>query len=906
MAASFVSGTAALIFSKDTALTPASVFNQILNSSQNIDLINPGYAGSLGVGRLNAFRAISNTPVPLLTVSQTKVHTTAVGVSSGVLHAGDTASVFVTLYNSGTSVSNVSAALLTSDSLVQSMQAISSYGTIGARDTSSNQTSFRFAVSSIVQNNRLVAFRLAVTSTSGFADTLAFGLPLQAEFNLSGLISSNTVLTGDKVYIVTGNILVNNGVTLTIQPGATLRFDSAKVLQVNGTLIARGTRDSIITFTSNQASPMPGDWGDIFFTDASTDATFDSNGNYTGGCILEYVSTMYGGDSLASMIATIRGDHCNLAIFNSDISESRTSGIAMDGGSLFIRNCNIHDNAGSGVAFLSTNYSTGQLQLLNCTVTGNGNFGIGDSRNDSLSISNSTIARNSNIGIYLSEAGPQGLISNCNIANNYQGIFLWASGCSIEKDTISTNSDVGIRFGSYGDNLTIANDIIENNGGAFSVGWGGNYVITNNIIEGNKRSQCSILQFEPFGNDASSYTYAWTNNLFFENSSDSASGIGIFVHNNPNQSITFANNNFVGNKVNYILSDEQPSSSSAINAENNWWGTTSDAAIQKSIYDFNDNGNFGFVEYSPFLTAPSSASPGFLYMLTANPPSPVGVQPDTITLNFSRAMDTTFTPTIDLIDSSGASYPVNENRHWIDSSRFRATINVDEMFRDGSYVVEVKGGKDKMGFGTPRDTTNRLAVYTVGSAARELRASTQTRNVRLSWNPASILNLLGYNVYRSSNSGKSYQRINKAIVADTVLVDSSLSTTGTYYYVYTIVDGSFRESGYSNAASLTVTSVSQRQQIPTSYALYQNYPNPFNPSTTVRFDLKEASTVTLEVYNILGQRVSQQTYGTLGAGRYNEVVNMDRFASGVYYYRINVVGNDGQKFVSMKKLVLMK
>lgn len=64
--------------------------------------------------------------------------------------------------------------------------------------------------------------------------------------------------------------------------------------------------------------------------------------------------------------------------------------------------------------------------------------------------------------------------------------------------------------------------------------------------------------------------------------------------------------------------------------------------------------------------------------------------------------------------------------------------------------------------------------------------------------------------------------------------------------------------------------------------------------------------MTLEVYKVLCQLVSQQNYGTMDAGRCNEVVSMNRFASGVYHYRINVVGNDGQRFVTVKKLVLMK
>ena len=64
--------------------------------------------------------------------------------------------------------------------------------------------------------------------------------------------------------------------------------------------------------------------------------------------------------------------------------------------------------------------------------------------------------------------------------------------------------------------------------------------------------------------------------------------------------------------------------------------------------------------------------------------------------------------------------------------------------------------------------------------------------------------------------------------------------------------------------------------------------------------------MTLEIYNVLGQRVEEWNYGTMDAGRYNQVLSMEKFASGVYFYKVSAVGNDGQRFVAIKKLMLMK
>ncbi len=90
-------------------------------------------------------------------------------------------------------------------------------------------------------------------------------------------------------------------------------------------------------------------------------------------------------------------------------------------------------------------------------------------------------------------------------------------------------------------------------------------------------------------------------------------------------------------------------------------------------------------------------------------------------------------------------------------------------------------------------------------------------------------------------------------------------------------------------------------QIPKSYQLYQNYPNPFNPSTTIRFDLPKESQVTLDIYNILGQRVASLIDQQMKAGVHEYHFDASRLSSGVYFYRITAAN-----FTSTKKLLLLK
>ena len=97
--------------------------------------------------------------------------------------------------------------------------------------------------------------------------------------------------------------------------------------------------------------------------------------------------------------------------------------------------------------------------------------------------------------------------------------------------------------------------------------------------------------------------------------------------------------------------------------------------------------------------------------------------------------------------------------------------------------------------------------------------------------------------------------------------------------------------------------------IPKEFALMQNFPNPFNPTTTIRFQLPVQASVTLELYNILGQRVrfllDQQQ---LSAGTHNITLDASSLATGVYFYRLtaNTGNGKGSAFHDVKKLLLMK
>jgi hypothetical protein len=102
------------------------------------------------------------------------------------------------------------------------------------------------------------------------------------------------------------------------------------------------------------------------------------------------------------------------------------------------------------------------------------------------------------------------------------------------------------------------------------------------------------------------------------------------------------------------------------------------------------------------------------------------------------------------------------------------------------------------------------------------------------------------------------------------------------------------------------TGIRRAAALPKSYSLSQNYPNPFNPSTVISYQLPVKTFVVLKVYDVLGRDVRTLVNQSESAGYYTVTFNASSLPSGVYFYRIIAAGNDGRRFISTKKLVLMK
>jgi C1A family cysteine protease len=124
---------------------------------------------------------------------------------------------------------------------------------------------------------------------------------------------------------------------------------------------------------------------------------------------------------------------------------------------------------------------------------------------------------------------------------------------------------------------------------------------------------------------------------------------------------------------------------------------------------------------------------------------------------------------------------------------------------------------------------------------------------------------------------------------------------------WTMYRGNCRRTGYYGDNPATeVVAATAREGLPETFSLFQNYPNPFNARTRVEFVAAEKGRVSLEIFNILGQRVKTLVDGIRPAGTYQVVWDGTDdggfpVASGIYFYRLR-----GGHRVQTRRMVLLR
>ncbi|MDP8202525.1 MAG: lectin like domain-containing protein [Candidatus Tenebribacter burtonii] len=230
----------------------------------------------------------------------------------------------------------------------------------------------------------------------------------------------------------------------------------------------------------------------------------------------------------------------------------------------------------------------------------------------------------------------------------------------------------------------------------------------------------------------------------------------------------------------------------------------------------------------------------------------------------------------------------------VDNDPFPTTVYVDEALAGDTYSYYVTAIYDS-GESDPSNTINVDLILPVPTG---LTATSLGTNVSLSWYAiSSSRDFLEYRIYRDD--------VYLASTTQEFYFDLGVPTGSYSYYLTAVYSGDW-ESEPSNVVEINHTDANGIQ-IPIVNSLNGNYPNPFNPTTTISFSVAQTSSfVTLEIYNLKGQKIKKFEIRNLKSGINNIVWNGDdnsgkAVSSGVYYYKLQV-----DKFFQTKKMVLIK
>ena len=413
---------------------------------------------------------------------------------------------------------------------------------------------------------------------------LSLLFPARGQVYVGGVLTASETYSPDNnPYIVTQDLIVSSGVTLTILPGVEMLFEYGTSLISNGTLIAKGSPEQKISFLPKNPQTLPGQWNGISFESNKTFMSADSS--YVSGSVLS--------DAIIS---------------NASRSVILNKGTALLIDAVDIRYCSF------GVYMNESGYST--IRNSKFTYCDFGIFIASGFRNPENKIYGNTIFGCSDVGIFI----------NSNAENSHHNY--------ISDNSIKACS-IGLHIGNYSNNgeanNVISHNIFQNNKDAIRLFHQSNSISNNYFIQNRNGIICWQSDYNSITRNLFSRNklYAVTlsagssfNNITYNSMNYSSGGVKI----TPDSSRMSLYNSFLYNTLfqntdwsfqilntpqgavqfnNLILNGEyqsfQNQSDSLVHGEYNFWGTGTESAIDSIIYDINDDASLGVVSYDPIL-----------------------------------------------------------------------------------------------------------------------------------------------------------------------------------------------------------------------------------------------------------------------------------------------------------------
>ncbi|MBI4651896.1 right-handed parallel beta-helix repeat-containing protein [Candidatus Desantisbacteria bacterium] len=304
---------------------------------------------------------------------------------------------------------------------------------------------------------------------------------------LSGSLIKDRILTKDgSPYYVSGEFTVERGVTLTIEPGVKLLFSdyirgdvlvSKGLLRIKGNIIAKGTQENNIIFTSKKDSPVPGDWECIII-----DRNITEKKNIFEYCYFSFSNNglMVEADNPVisnSIFENIKNNAINYERdCQGEIHDCVIKNIS--GSGIFLKECspsiykNTFENNKTGILCMHAsqpkiidNYFNNNETGISCeematpkivnAVIENNKIGIKIVAYSFPTITQSNVVDNKNFGIFISESSP--MIYYNIIQKNKIGIFIEKDyrDFAITYNNIMDNEEYNLKIWDYWRDLQI-------------------------------------------------------------------------------------------------------------------------------------------------------------------------------------------------------------------------------------------------------------------------------------------------------------------------------------------------------------------------------------------------------------------------------------------------------------------
>lgn len=211
------------------------------------------WAGPMNI--FEAFKVDDSSRKPLISLISYEINDEELGDGDGNIDAGETISIYPTIKNFGADTKDVKLSIELAENedpsiaKILTKTAILGYN-LSAYSKARSENPLIIQINKDCVDGRHISLKLTVSCENADPVETDVVITVNNSIEIGGLIKEDTTLYPDVQYVVTSDLAVPSGVTLTILPGAIIKIRGSRAICCEGTLVCEGTPDNMILFTS--------------------------------------------------------------------------------------------------------------------------------------------------------------------------------------------------------------------------------------------------------------------------------------------------------------------------------------------------------------------------------------------------------------------------------------------------------------------------------------------------------------------------------------------------------------------------------------------------------------------------------------------------------------------------------